>query len=108
MRCAVPSSKVGSCDSASAAAERDSGVDAAVAGLAGAACAGFAAPATAAPWPNAGAAPSIVAMAMAVILRMLAAPGARLTRLRMNSAHQGRSKRTGAGPKRLDYCEFSP
>jgi hypothetical protein len=47
-------------------------------------------------------------MAMAVIVRMVAAPGVRLTRLRMNSAHQGRSKRTGAGPKRLDYCEFSP
>jgi hypothetical protein len=36
IRFAVPSSKVGSCDSASAAAERDSGVEA---GFAGAACA---------------------------------------------------------------------
>src|SRR6202035_4826573 len=92
MRCAVPSSKVGSCDSASAAAERDSGVDAA-AGLIGAVCAtGLAAPAGAAvtglagtgagpepailvPSANAGAVASIVAMAMIVILRMGNAPG---------------------------------
>jgi hypothetical protein len=51
-RCAVPSSKVGSCDSARAAAERDSGVDAA-AGLIGAACAaGLAGPERQPPvWP---------------------------------------------------------
>ena len=94
MRCAVPSSKIGSCDSAKAAAERDSGVDAA-AGLIGVACAtGVAAPAGAgvaglagagavpeltAPafWPNAGATASIVAMATMVILRMSEALGMR-------------------------------
>jgi hypothetical protein len=87
MRCAVPSSKVGSCDSAKAAAERDSGVDAAAA-LTGAACgAGFVAPAGGAViglavggaaagsvvlalWPNADALASIVAMATIVVLRM--------------------------------------
>src|ERR1700679_883364 len=87
MRCAVPLSKVGSCDSAKAAAERDSGVDA-VAALTGAPCgAGFVAPvggavtglavggAAAGPvvpalWPNADALASIVAMATIVILRM--------------------------------------
>src|ERR1700729_2278278 len=87
MRCAVPSSKVGSCDSAKAAAERDSGVDA-VAALTGVARgAGFVAPvggaltglavsgAAAGPagpvlWPNADALASIVAMATIVILRM--------------------------------------
>src|SRR5450755_987654 len=87
MRCAVPSSKVGSCDSAKAAAERDSGVDAA-AGFTAAVCrAGFVAPvggavtglavsgaepgpAVPAFWPNAEAVVSIVAMATIVILRM--------------------------------------
>jgi hypothetical protein len=96
----VPSSKVGSCDSASAAAERDSGVDAGAAGFAAVACAGFAgvacagfatpagadvagltgggavpAPAGAGLWPNAGAVASIVAMARIVILRMSDALG---------------------------------
>jgi hypothetical protein len=88
----VPSSKVGSCDSASAAAERDSGVDA-VAGLIGAGRAtGLAAPAGAAvtglagsgaglepgilePSAKADAVASIVAMAMIVILRMGNTPG---------------------------------
>src|SRR5450756_1005001 len=91
MRCAVPSSKVGSCDSASAAAERDSGVDAAAAGFAGVAWAGVAAPAdnvvtglagkaagpepaTFEPSANAGTLASIVAMATIVILRMSDAP----------------------------------
>src|ERR1700677_2870893 len=86
MRCAVPSSKVGWCDSAKAAAERDSGVDAA-AGFRGAACrTGFvapggavtglaasgAAPGSAVPalWPNADALASIMAMATIVIVRM--------------------------------------
>src|SRR5712671_3981697 len=89
MRCAVPSSKVGSCDSANAAAERDSGVDAATAGFAAAACEGFAAPAgadvtglagsgavpePAAPWASAGAVASMVATATIVILRIGDAP----------------------------------
>src|SRR5665213_2899821 len=91
MRCAVPSSKVGSCDSASAAAERDSGVDAAAAaGLAAAACAGFAvaagaegfvgggaAPAVPALCANAGAAASTVTRASIVDVRMLDVPGRR-------------------------------
>src|SRR3984957_299619 len=88
MRCAVPSSKVGSCDSARAAAERDSGVEAA-AGLIGAACiAGVAAgaavaglagavPMAGAFWPDAGAAASSVAMATAVIVRISDAFGRR-------------------------------
>src|SRR5437764_2847720 len=89
MRCAVPSSKVGSCDSASACAERDSGVDAAPAlgaaprtgfaatlGFAGAALAGFAGACAAGGavvfelWPSAGTLTSIVAMALIVILRI--------------------------------------
>src|SRR5580692_10532483 len=90
MRCAVPSSKVGSCDSARAAAERDSGVEAA-AGLIGAACgAGLAAgaavaglagagavPMAGAFWPDAGAAASSVAMATTVIVRISDAFGRR-------------------------------
>jgi hypothetical protein len=83
MRCAVPSSKVGSCDSANSAAERDSGVDAAD-GFGAPACAarvvgaaGFAAaPAGVALWPNDGAVASMVAMAMMVVLvRISDAPG---------------------------------
>src|SRR5436305_6273854 len=89
MRSAVPSSKVGSCDSASAAAERDSGVDAgaalgaatrvgfaAIPGLGGAAAIGFAG-AGAVPglrgialWPSAGALASIAATAAIVIVRI--------------------------------------
>src|SRR5579863_362486 len=89
MRWAVPSSKVGSRDSAKAAAERDSGVDATAAGLA--TCAGFAgaavtglagggtvpAPATPALWANAGAVASITPAARMVILRMGHVPGMR-------------------------------
>jgi hypothetical protein len=87
----VPSSKVGSCDSAKAAAERDSGVDAATTGfagaragfapLAGAAAAalagGGAVPAPLCPvlWANAGAVASNKAMAMMVVLRMGNVPG---------------------------------
>ena len=90
MRCAVPSSKVGSCDSANAAAERDSGVDAA-AGFR--ACAAFAvAPGVAAGlagsgvvpepampelWPNTGAAASVEAMATIFIIRIFDALGMR-------------------------------
>src|SRR5260370_42117909 len=89
MRWAVPSSKVGSCDSASAAAERDSGVEAgaalgaatragfaAIPGLAGAAATGFAGagamPGAAgfALWPSAGALASIAAIAAIVIARI--------------------------------------
>jgi hypothetical protein len=82
MRWAVPSSKVGSCDSANAADDRDSGVDATAAGLAaragfaGAAVAGLAgggavpAPAWPALWPNAGAVASIALTARMVVVRM--------------------------------------
>src|ERR1700675_1802347 len=89
MRCALPSSKVGSCESAIAAAERASGGDAAVAGFAAAARAAGAAhagaivaglawavvmPVSDAPEPvpsaNVGAATSIAAMATIVILCM--------------------------------------
>src|SRR5882757_3555752 len=87
MRCAVPSSNVGSCDSAKAAAERDSGVDAAAA-LAGVACTGRAVPGLAgsdavpepaepALCPNADAVACIVAMATIVMVRMLSALGMR-------------------------------
>jgi phage/plasmid primase-like uncharacterized protein len=73
----VPSSKVGSCERASAAADRDSGVDAA-AGLtacaAGAVAAGLAealAPVVvSALWPKAAPVASIVAMAMIVVVRI--------------------------------------
>jgi hypothetical protein len=80
----VPSSKVGSCDSASAAAERDSGVEAGVAGLtaawAGAAMAGLGFGATgiaAGPlfWPNAGqVASNIAETAKNSVVRMAKSP----------------------------------
>src|SRR6516165_6052371 len=92
MRCAVPSSKVGSCDSASAAAERVSGVDAATAALPGivragpaqppgAAAeglgtgAGLAAPAGLVFWANAGAVANKSVTARIVVDRISKIPG---------------------------------
>ncbi len=89
MRCAVPSSKVGSFESASATAERDSGVEAVATGFAGAACGAMMAAAAAASgdsgaavlaagllgatgefWQKAEADPSIMVTAAMVIVRM--------------------------------------
>src|SRR3974390_2146030 len=94
MRCAVPSSKVGSCDSASAAAERDSGVDAAPADLPGvvraaaappvgasaaglAAGAGLAVPGDPAFWARAGVVASKRLTARIVVVRISKIPGMR-------------------------------
>jgi hypothetical protein len=89
IRCAVPSSNTGSCESASAAADRDSGVDAA-AGLTawgaefaaptwiiGPGPAGPAGVVVAAPWLNAEAVESMVATATSEIFRMSDAPAMR-------------------------------
>src|SRR5580698_3259250 len=73
MRWAVPSSKVGSCDNANAAAERDSGVDAVATGFAAAGLTGAAAVPTSS--ANAGAPASVDAMATMVIIRMSGASG---------------------------------
>src|SRR5260370_25998466 len=116
MRCAVPSSNVGSCDSAKAAAERDSGVDAA-AGLAGVACRGCAVPGLAgsgavpepagpAPCPKADAAASIVAMATIVMVRMLSALGMRHDGTDAEMNKPGRSSRNESGGPRNHQLTF--
>jgi hypothetical protein len=119
IRCAVPSSKVGSCDSARAAAERDSGVDAAAgfiacaagsAALAGAAVTSLAGsggvpePAMPALWPNAEVVASIVAMATIVILRMFDALGMRRHGADVEINTFGRSANKSGGPIRK--CVF--
>ena len=121
IRCAVPSSNVGSCDSAKAAAERDSGVDAA-AGLAGVACTGCAVPGLAgsgavpepaepAPCPNADAVASIVAMATIVMVRMLSALGMRHDGADAEINKLGRSSRinrVGPGIINSSFRNVSP
>src|SRR6266700_1941948 len=127
MRCAVPSSNVGSCDSAKAAAERDSGVDGA-AGLAGVACTGCAVPAGAAaaglagsgavpepaepaPCPNADAVASIGAMATIVMVRMLSALGMRHDGADAEINQHGRSSRmnrVGPGIINSSFRNVSP
>src|ERR1700722_359570 len=122
MRCAVPSSKVGSWDSAKAAAERDSGVEAA--GLIGAACVAAVAAAAGAVvaglagggavsmapafWPDAGAAASNVAMATMVVVRMSDAFGRRHWRLGEINRLGCRSRTNGISPDpQSDFCKIA-
>jgi hypothetical protein len=118
----VPSSYVGSCDSAKAAADRASGVDAA-AGFAGVACAGFAplagtaaaglAGSGAAPEPvapefcaSAGAVASIAAMATIVIFRMSGALGSAAMALTLKSTSSA-IEAEGTGSDLIRNCIFA-
>src|SRR6185437_15963542 len=105
MRAAVPSSKVGSCDSASAAAKRCSGVEAgAAAVLAGAgwaglapvvAGAGFAAGAGGPTCASTGVPASVNATARIVVLCMVLVLGRRACRANVGAGQVGASPDSG-------------